>query len=204
MHSITAKEGSGAYFFLFTGVLALLLALVAVHYAHAGEGDAEAGKGRIAILPFENMTDTFLPVDEVMGPVYKQLQGIFSLSAPDEVDEAMLRLRLRHTGYITTEEAVHIGEMLHVDAIILGMICSYQETPSPRIGLIVQMIGTGEGAPLLWMKSMAGAGDQREALFGLNRVSTVDSLMEFTLKDMTGGMPTKPASKPASRGRGDR
>jgi len=189
VHGKATKEKKGLSFFILISLLVLLLTLITMPCAHAEEGDMEGGKARIAILPFENMTEIFLPIDEVMGPVYKHLQAGFLLSTPEEVDEAMLRLRLRHTGYLTTEEAVEIGQILRVDAVILGMICAYQESPNLRIGLIVQMIGTGGGAPLLWMKSMVGAGDQREALFGLNRISEVDSLVEFTLKDMTQGMP---------------
>jgi len=144
---------------------------------------------KIAILPFENISGNYLFIDDVMKPLYQNLDKIFTLSSYEEVDDVILRLRLRHTGYLSSQEALEIKRRLDVDAVILGMICVYQETPEPRIGMIMKMIGTGEGAPILWMKSNMMSGNQTQTWFGRNRIHKIDDLFHKVIKDMVKDIP---------------
>ena len=162
------------------------LSLVLPVIALAEEGKKNA---RVAILPFENISGHFLFIDDVMKPLYQNLDDIFTLSSYEEVDDVILRLRLRHTGYLSSQEALEISRRLGVDAVILGMICVYQEHPEPRIGLIMKMIGTGEGAPILWMKSNMISGNQTQTWFGRNRIHKIDALFNKAVKDMVKDIP---------------
>ncbi|MGA1791051.1 MAG: hypothetical protein ACMUIM_06170 [bacterium] len=146
-------------------------------------------RARVAILPFENISGQYVSIDDAMKPIYKKLDKIFTLSSYAAVDEVILQLRLRHTGFLSSQDALDISRSLGVDAIILGMICVYQEFPEPRIGLIMKMIGTGEGAPILWMNSNIISGNQTQTWFGRNRITKVNSLFDQVVKDMLKDIP---------------
>lgn len=139
---------------------------------------------RVAILPFENMSGLFLNIDDVMKPFYQNLKKIFSLSNMDKVDEVIWKLRLRHTGFLSSKDAFDIGQRLGVKAVILGMICLYQEIPEPGVGLIIKVIGTGEDTPILWSKGIIKSGDQTKSWFGINRINKTDLLFGLVANEL--------------------
>ncbi|MGA1844608.1 MAG: hypothetical protein ACMUIS_08610 [bacterium] len=144
---------------------------------------------RVAILPFENLSGRFLAIDDLMNPVYEGMKTLFTLPNYDEVDEIILRMRLRHTGFLTSREASEIGRRLEVDAIILGMICVYQGSPEPQIALIMKMIGTGEGTPLLWMKHVMVSGTMNESWFGRDRITESAALIDKSVRSLVTEIP---------------
>ena len=153
------------------------------------QAQAPEYKPRVAILPFENLSGHFLAIDDLMSPVYEGMKTRFSLSNYNEVDEIILRMRLRHTGFLTSQEATEIGRRLEVDGIILGMICVYQGPPEPQIALIIKMIGTREGAPLLWMKHVMISGTMNESWFGRDRITESDALIDKTVRSLATQIP---------------
>ena len=152
-------------------------------------GEETKHRARIAILPFENISGQYVFIDDVMKPIYQELGEIFVLSSYEAVDEVILQLRLRHTGFLSSQEALDICYSLGVDAVILGMICVYQEIPEPRIGLIMKMLGTGEDAPILWMKSNIISGSQTQSWFGRNPINDMNSLFDQVVKDLLKDIP---------------
>lgn len=146
-------------------------------------------KPSVAILPFENMSERFLSLDELMQPFYQNLSNIYSIPSFEDVDKIILRLRVRHTGFLTSQDTKEIGRRLGVDAIILGMICEYEDFPNPRMGLIIKMISTGEGTPIIWMKSAFASGSIIKEWFGKKYISKTGSLIEGIVKDMAKDMP---------------
>ncbi|MGA1839420.1 MAG: hypothetical protein ACMUIU_02240 [bacterium] len=139
---------------------------------------------RVAILPFENMSGHFLDIDNIMKPLHQNFRKIFSLSYTDKVDEVIWQLRLRNTGYLSSRDALEIGQRLGVEAVILGMICLYRETPEPDMGLIIKVIGTGGDTPILWSDCINRSGDQTKSLFGINRINKIDSLFEMVAREL--------------------
>jgi hypothetical protein len=139
---------------------------------------------RVAILPFENMSGIFLNIDDVMKPFYQNFKKIFSLSYMDKVDEVIWQLRLRHTGFLSSQDAFEIGQRLGVKAVILGMICLYQETPEPSVGLIIKVIGTGEDTPLLWSQGINKSGSQTRSWFGINRINKTDFMIDIVAREL--------------------
>ena len=71
----------------------------------------------------------------------------------------------------------------------MGMICVYQDFPEPRIGLIIKMIGTGEGESIIWMKSVFTSGSLTQTWFGRDRIHKMDYLMNKTIADMVKEIP---------------
>ncbi|MBN1227839.1 MAG: hypothetical protein JXA79_12665 [Deltaproteobacteria bacterium] len=143
----------------------------------------------VAVLPFENLSGRFLVIDDVMKAVYQNLGEIYNLSSWESVDNVILRQRLRHTGYLTSKQASAIGKNLRAKAVILGTICEYQESPDPGFGLIIQMISTEEGTPILWMDCAFSYGRHKETWFGINYIGQVDSLINEVVKDLVKEIP---------------
>ena len=139
---------------------------------------------KVAILPFENMSGRFFNIDDFMRPFYRNLIKIFDLSSMDGVDEVILELRLRHTGFLSSQEVLEIGQRLGVKAVILVMICLYEETPELRIGLLTKVIGTDKETPILWVESINESGNLTESWFGRNHISNADSLINKVAEDL--------------------
>lgn len=148
-----------------------------------------AHKAKVALLPFENLSNNFLPIDDTMEVFYREMGKMYDLSHSEKVDEVIFGLRLRHTGYLTSMEAHEIGQRLGVEAVILGMICMYQEVPQPSIGIIMKMIGTGKGTPILWMRSHVAYGNQSEKWFGTERVTQISGLLQGIIEDVMKELP---------------
>ena len=60
-------------------------------------------KSKVAILPFENLSGQFLPIDDVMRTIYEGLSNQFELPSYEDVDEVIMRMRLRHTGFLSSQ-----------------------------------------------------------------------------------------------------
>lgn len=169
-------------------LIALLQILPFIMSAEDAVINEKAGKlhhgARVAILPFENMSGQFFDIDKVMKPFYQNLGKIFSYSQIVNVDEIIWQLRLRHTGFLSSQEALEIGQRLGVEAIILGMVCLYQDTPEPCIGLIMKVIGTGEDTPILWSKSINKSASLTRSWFGINIINNADSLIDKVAREL--------------------
>ncbi len=129
-------------------------------------------KIKIAIIPFENISENFCDIDSFMEIVYHKLKdnNMIEFPSQEETDKVLIDLRLRHTGYLTTNSALEIGKRLGVQGILLGFIVLYNESPEPQVGVILKLISTGKDAPLVWMKTESASGSDRETWFGLKRI----------------------------------
>lgn len=155
----------------------------------------------VAVLPFENLSGSFLVIDDIMKTVYQNLDKIYTLSSWERVDKVILRQRLRHTGYLTSKQASAIGKNLRAKAIILGTICEYKEIPDPGFGLIMKMISMEEETPILWMGCAFSYGRHKETWFGINYIGRVDCLIDEVVKDLVKEIPLPNPRRPSPRRR---
>lgn len=167
--------------------------------------DAPAEKRiRIAVLPFDNLSNEFCLIDDIMDRVYRVLQERVDMPTKQEIDDIMMALRLRHTGFLNTQESLKIGEQLNVQGILTGFITLFKEGSSteggePQIGIIIKLISTKENAPLVWMESRLATGSNMETWFGLNRIIDSGQLIDNFINHLFRDIPFDKLETPVKR-----
>lgn len=100
---------------------------------------------RIAVLFFDNFTDDYPLVYEVEQRLCEQLGEYYRVIEPREADWALARVGLRPTELPTAEQARRLGDLLGVDALILGEVSGYFEPIIQTRPYIVKTEETEEG-----------------------------------------------------------
>src|SRR4030042_4729880 len=133
-------------------------------------------KIKIAILPFENLTDNSDALTYVIPALKSQLEGKgVEIVDEDILNKFLLKERVRSTGYISKELAQKIGKELNVKAIFVGSINSLRPGENPRVGLSARLINSTDGS-IIWANHASATGDDFTTILGLGTVKTIDKL----------------------------
>ncbi|MBI5182767.1 MAG: hypothetical protein HY999_00160 [Nitrospinae bacterium] len=150
---------------------------------------------RIAVLPFNNLTDEKFAGERVRSIVIIELlsRGIFDIVEMGEI-ATTLKGVYEEWGYregelvpVDKEIAKRLGERLDVQAIILGSVEEYGISRSgtgstPIISLSLRMIDTNSGE-ILWQASCnKRGGSYIGRLFGLDEMTMSNLTMEVAKK----------------------
>jgi TolB-like protein len=136
----------------------------------------QSQKTKIAIFPFENLTDNIDALTEIMPVLKSHLEGKgVEIIDEDILNKFLLRERVRSTGYISKELAQKIGKELTVKAILVGSINSFRPGETPRVGLSARLISSSDGS-IIWANHASATGDDFTKILGLGTVKTIDKL----------------------------
>ncbi|HPT83142.1 MAG TPA: hypothetical protein PLM25_04575 [Limnochordia bacterium] len=83
------------------------------------------GSNTIAVLFFDNFTDDYAISHEVEQELVKTLSGYYRVLPPAEVEWALVRLGLLRGQSPDRNQAVRLGQMLGVDALVMGEVSAY-------------------------------------------------------------------------------
>ena len=165
-------------------LIAMLLAFVGcrttqTRYIHK---NADLGAiGKVAVLPFENLSQDKTAGDKVQKVFYLELLSldVFEIAEPGEVTKT-----IRTSGVtldsLGSSEYQKIGKSLGVDAVFIGTIVDYAEgrtgsTPTPDVTIQLRLIETHSGSTV-WSagqtRSGASAGTR---LFGIGGESLTEA-----------------------------
>jgi hypothetical protein len=152
--------------------------------------DTEAPK-RVALLPFENGTErrgAALIVDDLMvAGLFRA--GRFELADPGEVAHALQTLAIAPYGAIDLESLRRIGDILGVDAVILGRVEDYNEglrpgtSTSPSIAVDARMLETKTGK-ILWMGYQQGRGEEYQIVLEFGKIKSMVPLAMRVIADL--------------------
>jgi TolB-like protein len=160
----------------------------------AGQG-LKGGEGvRAAILPFDNLSD-----DQGAGKTMENLILVEFLKNttahvidPGEVMAALLEERIRLATSIPRATVLSLGQRLEVDYFVLGIVHEYRmmrmsgaggsgEVPVVSITLRILDARTGD---IVWATSAARRGNDREKVFGIGRIDSIEQLAQITAGDI--------------------
>jgi len=132
---------------------------------------SEASVLRIAVLPMENLSGKEAPLADIRNAFIRSIagQGVFVLS-DDALDQFMTRHRMRYTGGLDSSTAQSIRTEERIDAVLILSIELYQEGDIPKIALISRLVSTGDTPTILWIKSVAIAGNDSPGLLRLGMI----------------------------------
>jgi hypothetical protein len=129
---------------------------------------------RIALLPPENLTETFPPLREIELMAERELAraGIEVVSGA-LVDEFLARHRIRNTGGLDRDAARAAQAELGVSAAMITSVVLYREIAPPRFGVLMRLVSAAEEPEILWMDGFGRAGDDSPGLLGLGNVESI-------------------------------
>ncbi len=172
--------------------MAAALLILAIHLffapvpAQAAQG---AGWGRIALFPFVNLSDDRSAVERVM-PVIRGIleeRGL-DLVGEEDLNDFLLRERVRDTGYASRELAAKAGRDLGAAAVLLGSVNSFRLGKNPAVGFTARLIDSTDGR-ILWAEHASATGDDFTGILGLGRIDTMDSLIPAVARRLLASLP---------------
>ncbi len=83
------------------------------------------GSNTVAVLFFDNFTDDYAITHEVEQEIVKTLSGYYRVLPPSETEWALVRLGLLRGHSPDRDQAVRLGQMLGVDAVVVGEVSGY-------------------------------------------------------------------------------
>lgn len=144
---------------------------------------------RVAVLPFENLSN-----DRQAGPRATRLMvtELLATGAVDVVEPGEVRAALEEVGarslQPSTEHVLALGEMLGVEALVLGTVTESEVARSgsvgiPVVGLDVRMVETETGA-IVW----AATYTERGGSLGAKILGTSGEPLSVTTRDAVRGV----------------
>lgn len=120
---------------------------------------------RVAVLPFENLTNDRFAGDMVRQVVISELltTGLVEVTVPGDPIAAIEELRLKPKDPLSAEHIKTIGKTLKVQAVILGAVeefgqVRYGNVSAPEVSITLMMADTSSGS-IVWSvtKTRGGA-----------------------------------------------
>jgi hypothetical protein len=120
---------------------------------------------RVAVLPFENLTNERFAGNMVRQVVISELlaTGLVEVTVPGDPIAAIENLRLKPDDPLSAEQIKTIGKNLKVQAVILGAVeefglVRYGNISAPEVSITIMMADTSSGS-IIWSvtKTKGGA-----------------------------------------------
>ena len=158
----------------------LLLAFSTLLFSNA-EAAQQSDKLRIALFPFENLTDDNNALKEIMSVLKSQLEkkGL-EIVDDDSLNKFLLKERVRSTGYVSRDIAEKMEKELNVKAVLVGSITSYYPIKNPQVGILARLIDSTNGV-ILWANQASATGEDYTKILGLGTVKTMDRLIPIVV-----------------------
>lgn len=157
-------------------LLTLIFLLILINIGYSAQSNE---KIRVALFPFENLTDEKIALEQVMPVLRTQLERR-GLEIIDDItlNNFLLKKRVRNTGYISKELAQQAGNELKVNTIITGSINSFYLRENPQIGILARMIDTTDGS-ILWANQSSATGEDFTKILSLGTVRSMEKLTQI-------------------------
>lgn len=155
----------------------------------------KGSKTKIALFPFENLTDNKDALTSVMPVLRSRLEtkGLEVLNE-DTLNRFLLKERIRATGYISSDIARKLREELNVDAILVGSINSFSNGENPQVGLSARLVDSSDGI-ILWADHVSAIGEDFTTILGLGTVRRLDRLIPKAIDKLLASFSTMPPDK---------
>jgi TolB-like protein len=142
-----------------------------------GEMLLKGNNKRVAIYPFENLSDSRDAFKYVLPLLIDKLgKKGFEVVDDDELNSFLCKERVRSSGYVSRELGGKIRKRFNVSAILTGAIVSFSTDEVPQFGVLARMIDPSDGT-ILWADYSAATGEDFIAILELGRLKTVFSLI---------------------------
>lgn len=161
------------------------------------QGGERASRERIAVFPFENLTEEPDALEKVMPVLRARLEGEgFELVDEKDIEAFFLRERVRVTGSISKEVAQKLAKELNAQAVMLGAVSSFSVKENPQAGLVARLVDPASGR-VVWANSASVTGEDFTKILGLGTVRKVEDLVPKAVDRLLASFGTAPSQKEA-------
>ncbi len=167
---------------------------------------------RIVILPFENLSNNPEAPRIILELIKARLENgsRITIVSPEEVEEFLVKRRIRYTGGVTRLNIREMGKLLQADAVLAGSILLYtgwetgnadqaQDSSTVSVGLAARLINTRDGE-ILWADVVSYAGNDFAGLLDIGAITSADELSRRAVteffKDLDNGFTERNISLP--------
>jgi hypothetical protein len=149
----------------------------------------------VAVLPMDNLTS-----DKSAGEIVRQLiisellaSGLVDVVVPGEVSSALNKLSITDVSTMTKKQIMTLGELINVQAVIMGSVDQYGEVRSgnvsaPEVTITLLMADTTSGDIVWSMTNTHGGASFMERHFGTKSKTmseTVLTVVRETIDTLT-------------------
>jgi TolB-like protein len=143
---------------------------------------------KIAVMPLENFTPNKYAADKIRSMILIELlsKGM-DVIEPGQVVSAMRELKIRSVAGMSVEDMRNIGEMLDVDALVVGSVETYNisrgiSVSYPEASIRLTLIGSQDGLALWSIWHTTGGADFWTRHFGAEG-RTLDEAARTVVKE---------------------
>ncbi|UCD34452.1 MAG: hypothetical protein JSU90_09140, partial [Nitrospiraceae bacterium] len=141
-------------------------------------------RGRVAVMPFENLTDEGSAPERIAPLLMRELeQRGFTPVDGDQLGAFICRQRVRSSGFIPRELARKIRARFGTPAILAGSIISFSNTMPVEFGVIARLIDTSDGR-ILWADYASATGEDFVTVLDLGRIHSVYELIPRVMNSL--------------------
>lgn len=155
---------------------------------------ALADKHRMAILPFENLTKATGAAKTLEGMVLVEFlkRAPVTIVDPGEVAAALSKARVRIATSMSRDTLAAVARELGVDLVLVGTLHDYDvqtgsgagtSGPIPVLAMTLRVVDA-RGGNIVWAANAARRGTDRETVFGIGRVHSLNALAEEAAASM--------------------
>lgn len=149
---------------------------------------------RMAILPLDNLSktpNTGKSLDNVLLVEFLKKTPV-AVVDPGEVAAALSEVRIRLATSISRENVQLLGKKLAVDYFLVGIVHDYEMQAStgiggggavPALSISLRLLDAVTG-DIVWGTNYTRRGSDRETVFGIGRVQSLNSLAEETAAEL--------------------
>lgn len=140
----------------------------------------------VIFLPLENLSRSQAPLKELRQMMINTLRKYGLVIIEDEITEQfMARHRIRYTGGIDGLTAKRARNEIGAKAVLVTSLELYDEDYPPKVAVTSRLISTEENTEILWIDSVALAGNDSPGILGLGIVEDIKTLQADALGMLT-------------------
>ncbi|MBI5235714.1 MAG: hypothetical protein HY886_05645 [Deltaproteobacteria bacterium] len=182
---------------LFIAALSFMFAVLASSKPSFGGVDPAVKQSKtvivkkIAVLPFENLSETPRAVIVINDLVREGLVKMGYTLTVDEMEGFLARRRIRQTNSVTRLVAREMGKTLGVDAVLVGAITAFntvERGSDAKVGVSMRLVSALDGS-IIWADDLAYSGRDFERFLGLGIIKSADKLASVVIGDIVKAMP---------------
>lgn len=161
---------------------------------YAAPGLRSGERTKMAILPFENLSKAPGAAKTLEGMVLVEFlkRAPLAIVDPGEVAAALSKERIRVATSMSREALDAVATTLGADLVLVGTLHEYDMQTGtgaggsgqiPVLALTVRVLDAHAG-DIVWAANAARRGTDRETVFGIGRIHSLNTLAEETAADM--------------------
>ncbi len=155
---------------------------------------------QVAVLPVQNLSGRSAPLKEIRGLLREGLTAAgFRVLDESRLEEFMASYRMRYVGGIDGAAARALREKTGAGAVLISSLELYNDENPPRMSLTSRLVSAADPPVILWMDSVAMAGDDSPGLLDLGLIEDPRILLGKVVRSLSGAL----ADAASGRGRED-